>query len=242
MAYFRECKAEAALRSRGSIALFALLGIAIVGWFGWQSVSSHQRPERPPVFISKQPVNFAERSFDPAAPPPDMPALGPGETAVCDSNFVSSATLAGETHQTDSTHATVTIARVNVTLQLDVTIWVPTGATQHVIEHEEGHRQISEYYYLTADKVADRVAATYIGRQEQISGSDLNAQSGKLLRQMASDFTDEYNKELDPGPAQQLYDNITDRSRNESVAKEAVSVAIKNAEMTSTHPVANLGN
>ena len=38
--------------------------------------------------------------------------------------------------------ATVTITQIKVTLQLNINIWVPAGVTQHVIEHEGGHRQV----------------------------------------------------------------------------------------------------
>ena len=101
-------------------------------------------------------------------------------------------------------------------------------ASQHVIEHEDGHRQISEYYYQTAGKTAERIAASYIGKQVIISGADLHAESSKALQQMGAEITDEYIKELNPEPAQLLYDSITDHSRNEVVAKEAVDHAIKN--------------
>src|SRR5207302_1573088 len=84
--------------------------------------------------------------------------LAPGENAECDSNFLSNASVRGESRQTDATHATVTITEIKVTLQLNINIWVPTGVTQHVIEHEEGHRQVSEYYYQTADKLAERAS------------------------------------------------------------------------------------
>lgn len=98
------------------------------------------------------------RTFNPSAPPPEMPPLKPEEVAVCDSNFTSRAALRGENHRADSTHAILTITGATVTLQADVTIWIPIGASEHVIEHEQGHRQISEYYYRTADKVAEQIA------------------------------------------------------------------------------------
>jgi len=192
--------------------------------------------------ITKQPVAFANRTFDPSAPPTDMPPLAPGENAECDSNFLSSASVHGESRQTDATHATVTITQIKVMLQLNINIWVPTGVTQHVIEHEEGHRQISEYYYQTADKLAERIAATYMGRQVDISGTDPGAESNKMLQQMATDITDEYNKELNPEPTQLLYDAITDHSRNEVDVKDAVAHAIKNITADSTQPATNPGN
>lgn len=194
-----------------------------------------------PVVI-KQPVAFASRTFEPASPPVDMPPLALGESAECDSDFLSSASVRGEPRQTDATHATVTITQIKVTLQLNINIWVPTGVTQHVIEHEDGHRQISEYYYQTADKLAERIAATYMGKQVDITGTDLGAESSKILQQMAKDISNEYNKGLNPGPTQLLYDSITDHGRNEVIVKDAVAHALKNTVIESAQPTTNPTN
>jgi hypothetical protein len=227
---------------RGFIVLCVLLGMLIFGWFAWRDSSSRRQLSEASVpTINKQPVAFANRTFDPAAPPADMPPLASGETAECDSEFLSNPSVRGESRQTDATHATVTITQIKMKLQLNVNIWVPTGVTQHVIEHEEGHRQISEYYYQTADKVAERIAAEYMGKQVEITGTDLGAESTKMLQQMAADITDEYKKELNPGPTQLLYDSITDHGRNEVVVKDAVAHALKNTAIESPQPP-NPGN
>src|SRR5690348_7749313 len=78
----------------------------------------------------------------PKKPPADMPPPTPGEDAECDSNFISDAAVGGQAKQTDATHAIVTITQVKVTLQLEIIVWVPNKVTQHVVEHEQGHRQI----------------------------------------------------------------------------------------------------
>jgi len=214
---------------RRLILLGVLLGVLIFGWLRWRDLSSQREPREDSVpTISKQPAAFANRTFDPAAPPADMPPLASGENAECESNFLSNASVGGESRQSDATHATVTITHIKVTLQLNITIWVPTGVTQHVIEHEEGHRQISEFYYQTAGKLAERIAATYAGKQVEITGTDLGAESTRMLEQTAADITDEYNKELNPGPTQLLYDAITDHGRNEVVVRDAVAAAVKN--------------
>ena len=229
--------------SRGLLVLCVSLGAVIFGWFAWRGFSSRrQLTEAPAPTIIKQPVAFSNRTFDPAAPPADMPPLAPGETAVCDSSFLSNASVSAESRQTDATHATVTVTQVKVTLRLNINIWVPAGATQHLIEHEEGHRQISEHYYQTADKLAERIAGTYMGRQLDITGADLGAESSKMLQQMAADITAEYNKELNPGPTQLLYDTITDHGRNDTVVKDAVAHAIKNVAIESAQPTTNPGN
>jgi hypothetical protein len=226
-------RAEATLFSRRFAAPLVLLA-ALPGLLSCWTLSCNRAPKEPPaVTINKQPVNFASRTFDPAHPPSDMPPLTEGEYAACDSDFSSNATVAGQTRQTDATHATLTVTHIKMDLQLNITIWVPNEATQHVTEHEEGHRQIAEYYYQTADKLAERIATIYLGRQVEIAGTDLQAESNKFLQQTAAAITADYSRELNPGPAQLLYDSITDHSRNEVVVKNAVEHAIKNASVES---------
>ncbi len=198
----------------------------------WREVSSRrQLREVVRPTISKQPINFAQRTFDPANPPSDMPPLHPGENAQCDSDFISDAKVGGRTWRTDATHATLTISQISVTLKLNLTIWVPPDASPHVIDHEQGHRQISEAYYQTADQIAERIAAGYMGKQIEINGADLDAESNKALQGMAAEITAEYNRELNTEPTQLLYDNITDHSRNGVVADDAVAHALKNASI-----------
>jgi hypothetical protein len=226
-------RAETTLPSRRFIAASALLA-ALPGLLSWWTFSCNRPLKEPPaVTINKQPVNFSRRTFDPTNPPPDIPSLNHGENAACDSDFSSNATVAGQTRQTDATHATLTVAHIKMDLQLNVTIWVPNAVTPHVSEHEEGHRHISEYYYQTADKLAERIATTYVGRQVEIAGTDLQAESNKFLQQTAAAITADYSRELNPAPAQLLYDSITDHSRNEVVVKNAVEHAIKNASVES---------
>src|SRR5262249_14768319 len=155
--------------SRGVVVHCVLLSVATVGCVACRDSASRQPEEASPT-IDKQQVVFASHEFEPSAPPANMPPLSPGETAVCDSDFLSGAIVRGEPRRTDSTHATLTVTQVKVTLQLKVNIWLPAGANQHLIEHEDGHRQISEYYYQTADKLAERIAAPYVGKQVEITG------------------------------------------------------------------------
>jgi len=217
--------------------LAVLLGAIGVSWIAWRdrSPAAGIREIAAPIVI-KQPVNFATRTFDPANPPSDMPPLTPGENAECDSDFISNAILGGQTRRTDATHGAITITQISVKLQLTITIWVPEGVTQHVIDHEEGHRRISEYYYQNAGNLAGRIASTYMGREVELTGEDLNAESHNALQQMAAEVTDEYNRELNPEPTQLLYDTITDHSRNEVIAQDAVDHALKNVAIESPQP------
>ena len=211
---------------RRTILLGVLLGVVLLGALKWRNVSSARQTTAAKPTVIKQPVALTNRTFDAGNPPQDMPPLASGENAACESNFLSNASVAGESQETDATHAIVTVTRITVTLQLNITIWLPGNATQHVIEHEEGHRQISEYYYRDADKLAKRIAAAYVGKQVAITGADLRTEMGNALQQIGTEITEEYNKELNPEPTQLRYDAITDHSRNDVAAKDAVAQAL----------------
>jgi hypothetical protein len=222
---------------RRILVLCLLLAVLTFGWLNWRERTSQQQLRAmPDPAVIKRLANVASRTFDPANPPPEMPPLNSGENAECVSDFNSNANVAGQTRRTDATHGTLTITQINVALQLNITIWVPAGVTQRVIDHEDGHRQISEYYYQTADKLAGRIAAPYMGKQVEISGADLNAESMKALKQMGAEITEEYDRELNPEPTQLLYDSITDHSRNEVAVQDAVDHALKNVSMESPQP------
>lgn len=217
--------------ARRIVLLVLLVAVFAASWLLWQkrtAVSAH------PV-IEKSPPAFTNRTFDPNAPPPDMPPFSPGELAVCDSNFQSAAGIAGDIEQTDATHAIVTITRVTVKLHLATTIWVPEGASSHVVEHEQGHRQISEHYYGTADQLAAEIAASYLGKHLFIDGPDLQSEFTKALQQAGTQITEEFNAKLGAASAQDRYDELTDHSRNEVAASDAVSQALKEAT-ASTFP------
>jgi hypothetical protein len=226
---------------RRIILLSALLAAVVVGsWLVWRSSSSRRESGvAGAATITKQPINFASRTFDPENPPADMPQLAPGELAVCDSNFLSNANVGGDAHETDSMHAIVTVTSVSVNLQLNVTIWMPANVSQHVVEHEDGHREISEHFYRDADKLAAKIAAPYLGKKFEISGTDLQAELSKALQKMGTEITDAYSTQLNPNPTQLRYDAITDHSRNDISAKDAVAQALSENAVASVRPLPN---
>ncbi len=217
------------MRAHNSTILQVLVGLLALGWAGsFGSRSASTSAATAGLTINKQPVYFVKRAFSPAAPPADMPPLAPGEDAECSSAFAANASVEGVA-QPWATHATVTITHVVMTLELKITIWAPLNSTTQVMDHEEGHRQISDYYYQSADKLAEGIAATYVGRHVVVSGSNLAAASQEALRKIAGEIDEQYNRALNPRPAQVLYDSITDHGRNKVLARDAAAQALKNA-------------
>ena len=213
---------------RRTILPCVLLAAIVVGGVGCRNqASSHPVEPAAAMSVQKHPPAFAIRTFDPAAPPADMPPMSGREVAFCDSNFVSTASVKGQPERIDGTHSTLTVIGVKVTLQLKITVWVPEGVTQHVMDHEQGHRQIAEHYYETADKVAGQIAASYVGRQVSVTGANLGEAISKELQRLSADITAEYNGKLNPGFAQQRYDDVTDHARNDVASSEAVAQVLR---------------
>jgi hypothetical protein len=225
------------LRPRAIAFFVAMVSAGVVAWIfshyahpsgsgspGRSDAASH-------VTVVKEPVAVTTRTFDPANPPSDMPPLSPGEIAVCDANYVSAVSVSGEGRQTDSADEIVAITQVKTNLRLVVTIWLPEGASQHVVEHEDGHRQIAEALYQNADKLVTQIAAAHIGKNDLVSGADLNSQFTQLLQREGAAITREFNKQLNPEPVQLGYDAITDHSRNDVAASDAVAQVLKSKKI-----------
>jgi hypothetical protein len=213
---------------RRNFLLCALVSVSICACHGSEEPAAPQ-VRKDAVVITKLPAAYASHKFDPAAPPPNMPPLHPGEAAVCDANFIARSSVRAQPRRTDPTHAMLTIANVLITLQLETNVWVPIDAPQTIVDHEEGHREIAEYYYQTADKLAERIAATYIGKRVEVTGPDLDVALNQKLLEIATEINNAYTSQINSSPTQLLYDDITDHSRNGTDPHDAVQHAIKNA-------------
>ena len=192
------------------------------------------RAEQPQVEVVKMPAQIGTRYFDPKRPPRDRPPLTGIEEAVCAGDFLSDAAVGSQAQMTDATHAKATINKIKVTLQLNITIWLPNNPQKWTVEHEEGHRQISEYYYQNAEAVARRVAAPYIGKTFDISGNDLRRALSAAIGKIAEEITNEYNRHMPVETTQARYDTITDHSQKDIPVPEAVAQALKE-----TYPAGN---
>lgn len=208
-----------------TVALFILAWTQ--GWLRTASISSTDSTVATAApFVVKHPPSSTRHTFDPAAPPPGMPPLREGELAECESNFVSDASVGGTLRRLDSTHAIITVTQVKMILELQINVWIPVNATEHVLEHEDGHRQIAEAYYQTADRIASQLAAPYIGKQIPITAPDLDSQFSNTLQQLSKAISADYSRKLNPDAAQLRFDDLTDHSRNDLAAQDAVTQSL----------------
>ena len=199
--------------------------LVVLSFAGLSSVWTDQVQAQ--VTITKVPVNVSTQTFDPRRPPRNMPPLTPPEEAVCASDFLSDASVGGQAEQTDATRGKLTINKINVTLHLDITIWLPKNPPKMTVDHEDGHRQISEYYYRNAEMVARRIAERFIGKVIDLNGRDLRKLVSAALKQAGAEITNEYNKQMPVETTQARYDSITEHSRSDIRVADAVALALK---------------
>jgi hypothetical protein len=121
----------------------------------------------------------------------------------------------------------LTINQIKVTLQLDITIWLPKNPPKTTVDHEDGHRQISEYYYRNAEVVARRIAERFLGKVIDLNGRDLRKLASAALKQAGAEITNEYNKQMPVETTQARYDSITEHSKSDIRVVDAVALALK---------------
>jgi hypothetical protein len=166
-----------------------------------------------------------------------MPPLEPQEAAVTKSVFgiatQFSVQVISDEKRGGKTAAKVKVTNVILDLSMKITVWVPTDATRVIIDHEEGHRQISEYFYKDAEKVARNIAQKYVGQVYDAEGSDAESASRAALDKAINELSQKYMAETQnlSVRANEIFDEITQHSRNQNISVEkAVKQSIERAK------------
>jgi hypothetical protein len=189
------------------------------------------------VKINRSAPAVEHRKFDRQHPPSDMPPLEPKEAAVTKSVFgiatQFSVQVMSEEKRGGKTVAKVKVTSVTVDLSLKITVWVPNDAPRVIIDHEEGHRQISEYFYKDAEKIARNIGQKYLGQVYEAEGSDAEAASRAALDKAINELSQKYMGETQnvSARANEVFDEITSHGRNQNISVEkAMKQSIERAK------------
>ena len=157
------------------------------------------------VTVERSAAVVRRNRFDPRDPPPAMPPLGPNADAVTQSRFGCAAsvqyTVVSRRPEARGRRgvgrggctATARVDSVQVTLDLDVTIWVPVTARPKLVDHEEGHRVISERVYDDASTAAALAEAQkLVGRTVTARGDTCEAAADAAVKAANEQFCQAY--------------------------------------------------
>jgi hypothetical protein len=184
------------------------------------------------VVIDRAAPDVNTRYFDPKNPPPDMPALRPGEAAVTESNFscqtVIAATIIDQLPSSGGCTTTVRITNVKTTIKLGIVIWLPERGSRKLTAHEEGHRAIDERFYADAEGVARKLSEPMIGQRRVGKGNTCDAAAQAAIKEAGDQLCGDYMAavQFPATRVQELYDQITDHGRNRIRETSAIQRAV----------------
>jgi hypothetical protein len=182
-----------------------------------------------PVTIHKTPEKVLRRMFDPAHPPSAMPALTPPESGVCHFDFGCDAGIGVFVDPAGPNSVEVEVDSVDVILTMEVDIWAINGAPKKLLNHEEGHRQICEYYYKDADAIAQKLGKSFVGRKAVGTGPTKQAATDDAEHKLLSEYNTDYMNatRVRCSACQVRYDAITMHGLNDVLEADAIAQAIK---------------
>lgn len=191
-----------------------------------------------PIQIDRRPPTVQRIVFDPARPPADMPRLDAGEAATCQFNFQCGARFQSVTEQQiplpgGRVRAVVKIESMAITLTLENRIFLPRDATAKLRAHEEGHREINERVYESAEAVARAEAQRVLGQTWEGEGESADAAAQAALQQALRSFCRAYHAQIADRAYRvgSIYDELTDHGRRlNPTEREAIDLAFNRAD------------
>jgi hypothetical protein len=206
------------------VALISLLSFALPG-------VGQVKPGQ--VKAVKSPAAVEKKAFDPKTRPGDMPTPRGNEEGAVRANFVIM-TQPGFTAGTKKQEAdgkwtgNVRTQQMAMQLSLKIDVWTPEGMSEKAKAHLDGHRQIVEEIYKTADKTAAKIGQTYVGRGGKGTGDSPDAAYKDALKTLMEALAAEYMAatEVRAGRVQEIYDELTDHGAKET---PKIADAIKQA-------------
>lgn len=133
-------------------------------------------------------------------------------------------------HGTNGEPFAFRIEAVKLSVGLPTTITLPLGASQQIKEHEEGHRQIDEYFYTFARKAAERaIQVTLTNQFLKSDATDLDSAEADFVRKAKMTVQSVYWQytRWPSRPANEYYDELTDHARNQADSAESAQKAIE---------------
>ena len=152
-----------------------------------------------PVQVSKAPAVVKTEYFDKGARPPEA---SPPEHNECANThwhygFIPEVSfdLIKREKVADGESVCVKIKKINLKLNLEITMWLPEKASEDVLAHEKGHTEICFDAYKDAESHAREVAKPFIGKEISAQGSDYETTVKRALTDVNQEMARKYREE-----------------------------------------------
>lgn len=95
----------------------------------------------------------------------------------------------------DGEEVVIKIKKINLKLNLEITMWLPEKASEDVVAHEKGHAEICLDVYKTAENSAQAAAQPFIGKEIRAHGSDYEATIKRALTDVNQEMARMYREQ-----------------------------------------------
>ena len=153
--------------------------------------------EGEPVSVSKAESTLETKRFDPDNPPPDVSKTFHGVTkwkfeCPCEVKYK---TLE-KVDDNGGCFVRVKVTGMKANLALPIVMWMPDSPPEGLKEHEDGHVQICQRVYAEADKIAEEIAATMIGKEYSGTGATVEDATKFASGIAVVDFSNEFESRV----------------------------------------------
>jgi hypothetical protein len=179
------------------------------------------------VTVNKAAPTVGHRMFDPKRPPRDIPTMVPGEAGLAHYEYTLSIGAGGDTEVLSPNEVNVTINGVDIDASLPITIWLENNTPQRIIDHENGHMAIIEYYYANIEVYAKRAGQSVIGKKFHGTGRDRKTAENDAIDKAIKQINDEIltRTRVRAVACNDRYDKTTDHGRNPGSQADAAAKA-----------------
>jgi hypothetical protein len=180
------------------------------------------------VQVTVEPPAVAYVEFDPRRPPDDLPGAGGDGAGVCQNVFEIEASISSSIEVLSPTAVRAFPTDFDIITRLRVTIFTPHGSPQQLLEHENGHRRIGEYYYRAAESAAREAAASLQGAAFEADGPDRAAAEQAVGEQVLAALKDGFmtRTHARSAAANARYDSLTRHGLAAIAEADAVAAAL----------------
>jgi hypothetical protein len=95
----------------------------------------------------------------------------------------------------DGEEVVIKIKKVDIKLNMEVTMWLPEKASADVIAHEKGHAAICLDAYKSAETYAKAAADAFIGKEIRARGGDYETTVRRALTDVIDEMSRSYREE-----------------------------------------------
>lgn len=171
-------------------------------------------------------------TFPPGRPPPEAKELSGMEAGLCYTELSTEIRIGVEYPRFSIKKPVMTVTSIEFIVGAKITIWVEEGSKPEILDHENGHRTISEHYYQQAHPLARKLGENAVGRKLPLNGKPTDATVAAATEGLRTELLKEFETQIDRRNrfAQAAFDTITDHSRNDVPNKDAVAKAIAREE------------